>query len=46
MRSARAFACLAVRQPASATQGGFGKPRNDLDFQQPRIFRFSVGLRF
>ncbi|HEV8630981.1 MAG TPA: TonB-dependent receptor, partial [Thermoanaerobaculia bacterium] len=34
------------RQPASATQGGFGKPRNDLDFQTPRTFRFSVGVRF
>lgn len=34
------------RQPASATQLGFGKPRNDLDYQLPRTFRFSVGLRF
>jgi len=34
------------RQPASATQGGFGKPRNDLDFQLPRTYRFSVGFRF
>lgn len=32
--------------PASSTQQGFGKPRNDLDYQQPRLFRFSVGLRF
>jgi hypothetical protein len=24
----------------------FGQPRNDLDFQLPRTFRFSVGLRF
>ena len=24
----------------------FGQPRNDLDFQLPRTFRFSVGVRF
>jgi len=34
------------RQPATATQGGFGKPTNELDYQQPRLFRFSVGFRF
>jgi outer membrane receptor protein involved in Fe transport len=27
-------------------QAQFGQPLNDLDFQQPRTFRFSVGLRF
>ena len=34
------------RQPATATQLGFGKPRNDLDYQLPRTFRFSTGIRF
>ena len=34
------------RQPASATQRGFGQPRNDLDYQLPRTFRFSTGVRF